>query len=218
MKVCLLGSTGYIGSMVKYYLGMGAVYPERRGLLDFDFSRFSVVINCVGMANQNLCDLHPQYCYDSNVGFPVALCRALPAKTKLIHISSTLSNPTGSWYSKCKHMADEYIKRTRTNYCIYRLPWLFDKDFPAPRVAYSEVGSPSYVKDVITYITNNYNKDKGIIDVANEGVRNRVGWYKDMGFGVEEAVRPYASFSQPVAQGKLRPYEQALKECFNAKG
>ena len=89
--ILLLGSSGFVGSEFKKQLP-DAVCIDRSKILSFNYSRPSLVINCVGeCADQSKM-------YESNVEFPVWLARKV--KCRLIHIGTTVVGDY--WYGITK--------------------------------------------------------------------------------------------------------------------
>lgn len=179
--IVLLGSSGMVGSEFKRQLRGLVVCVDRIGLGGFDFSRASVVINCVGKCSGNTREL-----YDSNVAFPVWLANRVSCK--LIHIGTTVVGDY--WYGLTKAFADEAIQRLSNNYTIYRFPWLEGNDFckyvkgcvdrGVSAEIFYESGYPSNREACVKYVIDNmYNYNNEIISLGGKQ-KTKAEWAKEL--------------------------------------
>jgi dTDP-4-dehydrorhamnose reductase len=177
--IILLGSSGFIGSEFKRQMPYISCIGREK-VRSFDYSRTSLVINCVGeCADQSKM-------LESNIEFPIWLAKKV--KCKLIHIGTTVVGDY--WYGITKAFADEAIKRISKNYTIYRLPWLEGNDFTkyvsscnedgVPAKIYNEHGYPATRERCVKYIVNNLSRHSNDIVALGGKPRTKAGWATDM--------------------------------------
>lgn len=186
MSILVIGN-GYIGS---WFSGVDVISGRHFDSRDcyVDLGKYEAVVNCVGYRGGDSFES-----WMANVSFPIFLSRRCSqANVKYIHLTTTKVGHFDN-YANDKDYTDHIIPLINNNYTIYRLPWLFGgKDSFMSTVidcinkdkivtVYNELGSPTYVKDVVEYIVNNINNHNNEEVCLYNGVdRTRSEWVKEI--------------------------------------
>ncbi|WP_318435489.1 SDR family oxidoreductase [Photobacterium leiognathi] len=148
MNILILGDSGFVGNVVNKTISkdnefsLNYIDNFRVGEIDYrsvieekiEQNNIEVIVNCIAMANVDLCEENKEQCFQVNVDFVRVLADICKDKNiRLIHISSnavyggadypysenSIKKPV-NYYGECKMMADDYIEKVLVDYAIVR--------------------------------------------------------------------------------------------------
>jgi len=217
--ILILGSNGLLGSeFLKFYQNNPSFVFWSRS--DFNFLQKNlllnkikklnphVIINCCAYTNVDASESNKKLCYDTNTELPIYLSKICARyNIFLIHFSSDyifngryknsykenhFPDPI-NYYGKCKLMAEEGIKLSSSNYCIFRTSWLFSLNNPNNfvvkiirqlnlkdeiSVVCDQFGSPTST-DFLICVVDKSLKNLNLINkkTINVSLKGKTSWY-----------------------------------------